>query len=232
MGVFVCYNDEMSLNPELSALIDSSAEVIQFAKDGKYEEAWIISLKDDFPSNDEINEYVSADDYEKLIVEFIWNNDVDEERYVLTVIQDDTCAEKDEYEFVKKCLDIFYEEKSFSDLIEKINQQIIGKEFLFEQPVQKIRLGVFNHWFSVGPIEMWDTGEVLDSKKIAQKIKSRPEVEKSKLNYQGLAFIYNFDGSKSGPYHILKTPCCYKQGDEWVVDIDLVNKNMRKMIEL
>mgnify|MGYP005841240191 CR=1 FL=1 len=117
MGVFVCYNDEMSLNPELSDLINSSAEVIQFAKDGKYEEAWIISLKDDLPSNDEINEYVSADDY-------------------------------------------------------------------------------------------------------------------GKLNYQGLAFIYNFDGSKSGPYHILKTPCCYRQGDEWVVDIDLVNKNMRKMIEL
>jgi len=174
---------------------------------------------------------VEADNYQKLIVEYIWNQDIDEERYVLTVIQDDGCIEKDRNKFVEKCLGIFYGELSFDDLVKQIDKQIVGREFLLQHPVQRVRLGVFNHWFSVGPIEMWDTGDDLSKEVIEQKIKVRPEVEKSNLNYQGLAFIYNFDGSLPGPYHILKTPTCHKKDEGWAVDTDLVYENMRGMVK-
>lgn len=148
-----------------------------------------------------------------MIVEYIWNQDVDEKRYVLTVIQDQGCQEKDKYQFVKKCLDIFYEKVSFEETLKRIDQEIIGHDFLLRHPVQRVRLGIFNHWFSVGPIEMWDSGDDdLSEEAVRKKIKARPEVEKSRLNYQGLAFIYNFDRSLLGPYHVLKTPTCHKDG--------------------
>jgi hypothetical protein len=221
----------MSFPKNISKLIKNSSGVIQFAKDGKYEESWIISINDSRPTIEEIKNYVEADNYQKLIVEYIWNQDIDEERYVLTVIQDDGCIEKDRNKFVEKCLGIFYGELSFDDLVKQIDKQIVGREFLLQHPVQRVRLGVFNHWFSVGPIEMWDTGDDLSKEVIEQKIKVRPEVEKSNLNYQGLAFIYNFDGSLPGPYHILKTPTCHKKDEGWAVDTDLVYENMRGMVK-
>ena len=221
----------MSFPQQIASQITTSPQVIQFAKDGKYEEAWIVNLDEKQPAKDEVQDYVNEGEYKKLIVEYIWNPDMDEERYVLTVIQDKGCQEQDRFEFVRKCFKIFYDQLNFSDLIRQIDQQIIGKEFLLQHLVQRVRLGVFNHWFSVGPIELWDEGEKLDPAVIEQKIKDRPEVEKSKLNYQGLAFIYNFDGSLPGPYHVFKTPCCYRQEDEWVVDTDLVNENLKKMVE-
>ncbi|MEA2056197.1 MAG: hypothetical protein U9O78_00550 [Patescibacteria group bacterium] len=221
----------MTLIQNISQSIKVPAGVIQFAKDGKYEEAWILSLKDDKPTMQEIKQYIELDDYEKLIVEYIWNQDVDEKRYVLTVIQDEGCQEQNRAQFITKCLNIFYEQVSFTKVLTRIDQEIIGHEFLLKQPVQRVRLGVFNHWFSVGPIEMWDSGDEFDEKSVTTKIKARPEVERSKLNYQGLAFIYNFDGSLPGPYHVLKTPTCHQDGDEWVVDIPLIYKNMRQLLE-
>lgn len=213
--------------------IKNPPELIQFAKDGKYEEAWIIRLDESRPSESVIKEYLDKDIYEKLIVEFIWNNELDEERYVLTVVQNEGCEEKDGYGFIVKCFDIFYEKLEFSELVTRIDQEIIGGEFLLKNPVQKVRLGVFNNWFSLGPIDIWSVGEDLDLdlEVISQKIKERPEIERSKLNYQGLAFIYNYDGSLPGPYHVLKTPCCHKVNDEWVVDIELVEKYLREMIK-
>ena len=220
----------MSSLTRLFQQIQTPASVIQFAKDGVYEEAWITSLQDPQPDVKQMKQYVQADDYEKLIVEYIWNHDVDEQRYVLTVIQDENCLEKDRLKFVEKCFGILYAKLSFLETIDRLDKEIVGRQFLLRQPVQKVRLGIFNHWFSVGPIEMWDEGDELHEHEVLAKIKNRPEVEKSTLNYQGLAFIYNFDGSLPGPYHILKTPACKKVGQEWVVDASLVFENMKRML--
>lgn len=222
----------MSLIQDISQSIKLPSDTIQFAKDGKYEEAWIISLDDIQPSDKEIKKYIESNDYKNLIVEYIWNQNIDEQRYVLTVIKDESCQEKNDIQFVQKCLNIFYQKLSFSETLKSIDKEIIGHEFLLKHPVQKVRLGIFNHWFSTGPIEMWNKGEKFNRAMIENKIKARPEIAKTKLNYQGLAFIYNFDGSFLGPYHVLKTPTCHKQNNEWIVDISLVCQNMKRIIEI
>jgi hypothetical protein len=210
--------------------IQTPASIIQFAKDGKYEEAWIVSSGDPCPSQTQIKDYLCKDKFDKLIVEFIWNPDDNESRYVLTVIFDGTCRLKGNLEFVTTCLEIFYSQLPFNDAIQQINQQVIGSDFLFSTPVEAIRLGVFNHWFSVGPIDLWLAGEPIDDEVIRQKIDERPEVKESTLNYQGLAFIYNFSGQQPGPYHVFKTPCCHENGVGWIVDTDLVTQTIHKFI--
>lgn len=220
----------MNLPSRITAAIKSPASIIQFAKDGKYEEAWIVHLSDSQPSQAAIQQYVDQDAFKKLIVEYIWNPDNDGSRYVLTVIFDETCQLKSNPEFVTTCLDIFYSQLPFSETIQQLNQRVIGSDFLFSTPVEVIRLGVFNYWFSVGPIDLWLAGQPVDDQVIRQKIEKRPEVKNSTLNYQGLAFIYNFHGEQRGPYHVFKTPCCQRTELGWLVDIDLVTQTVHQFI--
>jgi hypothetical protein len=202
--------------------IPTPPQTIQFAKDGEYEEAWIIHLYDKKPTDKEMKNYVADKDFKKLIVEYIWNPDNDAQRYVLTVIKNENMKINDDLIFVQGCFNLFYDKLDFESLIKRFNSEIIGTNSLFKTPVELVRLGVFNHWFSVGPIDLWNKGEELNKNTLINKIENRPEVGKSKLNYQGLAFIYNFHNQNSGPYHILKTPCCKKIKDEWVVDKDII----------
>ena len=59
------------------------------------------------------------------------------------------------------CLDLFYGKIDFSNLINGLDQKIIGKEYLFKYPVESASMGIFNHWFSVGEGSL---GSVLQSK--------------------------------------------------------------------
>ena len=71
----------------LSSSILISPKILQFAKDGKFEESWIIK-KDQFLLTDqEIDAYLNKEPYKQLIVEYIWNNDQDDKRYVFTFIK-------------------------------------------------------------------------------------------------------------------------------------------------
>jgi hypothetical protein len=220
----------MQIQKQINQEIKSPAQTIQFAKDGKYEKAWIIDSKDNRPNQSDIESYISREAFEKLIVEYIWNPNDDAGRFVLTVIQDETCELKDHEAFINSNLDILHDKRDFLTTVQAINSRIIGKDFLLESPAELIRLGVFNHWFSVGPIDLWKRGEILDKQVVEERINSRPEVKSSSLNFQGLAFIYNYDGELSGPYHILKTPCCRKDGKNWVVDNELVFEWMKKLV--
>ena len=214
----------------LSQKIKSPAEVIQFAKDGKYEESWIIALGEEPPSKEDISKYVNKESYGKLIVEYIWNLEDDASRFVLTVIQDKNCIVQSGTDFIEICLDVFYLKEDFLPFIGEINNRIIGQNFLFQSPVEIVRMGIFNHWFSTNPIDLWKAGEELKRESIFAKIKERPEIKRTNLNYQGLAFIYNFNGSLAGPYHILKTPCCKKTGEDWTVDSTLSYFYMEQLI--
>jgi hypothetical protein len=220
----------MQIQKQINQEIKSPAQTIQFAKDGKYEKAWIIDSKDNRPNQSDIESYISREAFEKLIVEYIWNPNDDAGRFVLTVIQDETCELKDHEAFINSNLDILHDKRDFLTTVQAINSRIIGKDFLLESPAELVRLGVFNHWFSVGPIDLWKRGEILDKQVVEERINSRPEVKNSSLNFQGLAFIYNFDGKLPGPYHVLKTPCSRKDGKNWVVDNELVFEWMKKLV--
>ncbi len=214
----------------LAKIITTKPDIIQFVKDRKYERSWIIPLLQNKPTEKEIDNYLVKEKFGVIIVEYIWNSKDDNNRFVLTLFLDKKCALQDPKKFIEICLDKFYNYVDFTDLVKFINEQIVGVEYLFQYPVDSINLSVFNHWLSVGPVELWQKSEKYDKQKIIDKIKSRPEIEKTKLNYQGLLFRFNINGNFNGPYYGIKTPCCDRLGDSWLINYEKVGYWIEKMI--
>lgn len=145
---------------------------------------------------------------------------------------DKQCRLKKPDMLVNIALDLFYHYQNFSDLITSLDMQIIGSEYLLKDPVDSINMSVFNHWFSVGPVELWSKGNIYDLDGIKLKIAARPEIERTSRNYQGLLFRFNVDGEENGPYYGIKTPCCTKVGSQWVVDYKKVDFWIKRMLGL
>ncbi len=93
-------------------------------------------------------------------------------------------------------------------------------------------MGIFNYWLSVGPVELWNKGEIYNFEDVRLKIMARPEVETTNLNYQGLLFRFNTNGSLKGPYFGIKTPCCHQLNGQWVIDFEMVDRWIRFMLDL
>ncbi len=218
------------LKETLSAIITSPPDTIQFAKDRKYEQSWIIPRAGNRPSEGELKGYLDREPYKLLIVEYLWNSQNDARRFVLTVFLDKTCALQDPQIFITTCLGLFYDYADFAVFIDLFDNRIIGKPYLFTVPIEVANMSVFNHWLSVGPVELWQTGDVYNQKLAAEKIKARPEIEKTTLNYQGLFFRYNASGKYAGPHFGLKTPCCHKENDAWAVNYKMVDYWMKLML--
>lgn len=217
------------LQERLSKLITTPPDVIQFAKDRKYEQAWILNQSSRKPSLREQRSYVDREKFDVLIVEYVWNSKDDSKRFVLTFFQDKTTKMRDPKEFVSFCLNLFYAKPRFMTLVHRMDTGIVGKPYLFRQPADDASIGVFNYWFSVGPVPLWKRGERLNREDIRKRLRSRPEVEKSELNYQALLFRFNTDGRYDGPYYGFKTPCCNKRGNVWAVDYPTVDRWMNIM---
>ncbi len=214
----------------LSKNISSAPDIIQFTKDRKFEEAWIISLKKPKPSSEQIDKYLSREKFSLLIVEYIWNSDDNNSRFVFTFFLDKKCKLQNPKEFINICLNLFFKYKNFKEFISQLDTDVVGKDYLFLNPVESVNIGIFNHWFSVGPLDLWNKGQIYHPESIVAKIKSRPEIERSKLNYQGLFFRFNVSGIYNGPYYGLKTPCCTKENSAWVVNFDKINYWMNALL--
>ena len=215
----------------LAKNISSIPDTIQFGKDRKWEEAWIVKRNEQKVIKNQIADYLSSQ-FTLLTVEFIWNSDHLDELFVLSIFLNHECKITNHQDFIQICLELFYEYKDFDGLIENYESEIIGFTNLFENPVEAVTLGIFNHWLSVGPVDLWNNGEELNIEDVSKRIKDRPEVERSKLNFQGLLFMFNFSHDYKGPAHGIKTPCCVKKGDEWVIDLRKIEYWMRSLISL
>lgn len=212
--------------------ITSKPDVIQFAKDRKYENSWIILSTESRPSEKIIKDYLHRDKFDTLIVEYIWNSQDDNKRFVLTLFLDKKCRLQDPEQFINISLDLFYGYQKLEAFIQIINNKIIGSDYLFLSPADSVNLSIFNHWFSVGPIELWNKGDIYNFEKIISKIRSRSNIEKTSLNYQGLLFRFNTNGGLNGPYYGIKTPCCNKIGNEWVIDFTKIDQWMRLILKI
>jgi len=215
----------------LSQTITSKPDILQFAKDRKYEESWIIPSSQSRPATKEIEDYLSKDTFETIIVEYIWNSQDDNKRFVLTIFLDKNCKLKDSEKFISISLALFYDYRDFNTLITELDKQIIGNEYLLTSPVDAVNMSVFNHWLSVGPVDLWKKNESYNKDIVKSKIMTRPEIERTTLNYQGLLFRFNINGEYNGPYYGIKTPCCNKIGNEWIVNYDTIDYWMRMMLK-
>jgi hypothetical protein len=220
------------LKETLAAVITTKPEVIQFTKDRKSEAAWIISSKAPRPTEVECQAYLEKDPFELLIVEYIWNASDDNNRFVLTLFLDKNCQLRDQKLFIKINLDLFAGYSDFSSFLNSLDTQVIGKEYLFTTPVEAVNMGIFNHWFSVGPVDLWNSGDTLNAEDIGNKINQRRDILESQLNCQSLFFRFNVSGKEAGPYYGLKTHCCNKLGDKWVVDFAKTNYWLHLLLSL
>lgn len=208
--------------------INTIPSTIQFAKDRKYEEAWIINKNDKTPSRAEIEQYLNGK-FDLLIVELIWEQPEYPSPFVITIFLDNNCFLTDKHEFIGTCLNLFYNYTNFNKFVSDYNKKIIGEEFLLNSEIEGIRIGVFNHWLSVGPIELWNKGEKIDMNVFQDKIHARPEVEKTNLNFQSLLFTFNSSGN-GYPFHGIKTPISKKTGNSWEIDLSKVNYWINKLL--
>ena len=207
----------MNIQDILSQHITSYPDTIQFAKDSKYEEAWVIKRKGSHPSTEEINAYVS-DSYKTLIVEYMWNSEESDKVFILTIFNDADNDLVKGKEFIEKTLELFDSYKNFSTFITMYDQHIIGKQYLLRQPIDEINIGVFNHWLSVCPESLYLPKEIYSKDLIADKLLTRPDILSTNLNFQSLLFRINTSGDYNGPYYGFKTPISIKEGDTWDVD--------------
>ena len=208
----------MTLKARLAQIVTTPPDVVQFSKDKKYEEAWIIKSSSARPSDDQRKRYLDKEKFEVLIVEYVWNSEDDDNRFVLTLFQDKRVKMRNPEEFLKTCLDLFYSKPDFLTLMNTLDAKVIGKPYLLQDPADEATIGIFNYWFSTGPVTLWKRGENYTEQTVRKKITARPTIEKTRLNFQALLFRFNVDGNYDGPFYGFKTPCCKRDGDLWIVD--------------
>jgi len=214
----------------LAPHLKNPPDTLQFAKDRKYEEAWIISHRESPPTNKEIGSYLNRDTFNFIIVEYIWNSKDDDRRFVLTIFLDDKCKLKDPEKFISYNLDLFYQYPGLRKFMRALNDKIIGHDYLFQHPIEAVNIGIFNHWLSVGPLDLWKKGQPYEQSTTEDLINTRIEIKESSLNYQGLLFSFNTDGEHTGPYYCIKTPCCTQVNLKWIVDFDKIHYWMSSLI--
>lgn len=220
-------------NYSVDNIIDGRPDLIQFAKDGKYEEAWKIPLDGRRPQDPEIEQYLTTGSYDELIVEYLWRSKDGENANVVTIFHNDNILAKNRDKFMNMSLDIFYDYQSFSQFVFFFDKKIIGFDFLFKVPVDLARIGVLDHWFSVGPVDLWKRGEAIPNQEdLRTKIASNPKLSPSILNYQSLAFIFNIGRNLKGPFHAIKAPCAKKTGNGWEADIDKIAGYLNNWLRL
>lgn len=223
-------NGKQTLKEKLAQFISTPPDVMQFAKDKNYEEAWIIKSSAVRPTPEECKKYIDREKFKVLILEYVWNSEDDDKRFVLTLFQDERVKMRDPEEFVKTSLDLFYKKPDFLTLMNTLDAEVIGKTYLLQSPVDAVSIGIFNYWFSTGPVDLWKTGDKYSEDTIREKITARPDIEKTHLNFQGLLFKFNVDGRYDGPYYGFKTPCCKKDGKFWIVDFPATFRWMKFML--
>jgi len=222
-------NDQ--LKDELAKIIVSRPDILQFAKDRKYEEAWTILLDQARPTAKEISEYLSKEKFGILIVEYIWNSNDDDNRFVLTIFLDKKCKLQDPKIFAEICLNNFYQYKDFTSLTDSFDHEVVGHPYLFKYKVEAVILSIMNFWLSAIPVELWEGGENLNLESIRNMINARPTIRSTRLNYQALLFRFNVSGEFNGPVYGIHTPCCDKENSEWVINFEKLEKYLRLLLD-
>lgn len=204
-------------------IIDNKPFLIQVAKDEVWENTWSIDLSKKIPSRETIIEYLSQSHFKNIAVEALFvdgNNNV----FVLGLLFNYHLLAKTSLKFLQVFIEEASKFKSFTSFIQSLDKQLIGRNYLLQGDPDLIRIGVVNHWFSVGPCLLWEKGEPKEIAlgKLEEKLQLKPDVVETTLNYQGMSFIFNYEEKTPGLCHWVKSPCSKKVDGIWKLDKKMI----------
>ena len=129
-------------------------------------------------------------------------------------------------EFLKIFMTLVVNYQNFDTFVRNLNLEIVGHQFLLTGTPDLIRIGIVNHWFSVGPVLLWqrDLPKEMSLQKLEERLRTKPEVIETNLNYQGMSFIFNLKDKGSGPCHWMKSPCSKNENKVWRIDRQMILK--------
>lgn len=204
--------------------------LIQIAQNDVWEKTWDI-LPNTLSSAEEIDSYLSQNPSATISLEVIFTQP--EGNYILGICHNTSLLTKTPKEFLQTIFETISAYTDFSTFIHQLDNQLIGQDYLLSHDPDLIRLGIVNHWFSVGPLLVWQKGDPIISNKIALQdlLNSRPDIISTQLNYQGLAFITNPQNEAPGLRHWIKSPCSKKEESNWIVQSDMIAQYLSAWID-
>jgi len=212
---------------QISKYISSPPFAIQIAKDGNWEACWQIDLKVHIPREQEIDKFLLDSEFQSLAAELIFPD-----QFIWGMTFRKGLKVSSPKGFIVLLLQLALSFEDFEAFCHDVEDHILGFPGLFEGDPDLIRIGVVNHWFSLGPILIWEKGSnrELVMSELETKLNTKPEVATTKLNYQGLSFIYATQDARL-PYHWIKSPCARQNENFWKVDPEKVATFMKEWLD-
>ncbi len=196
--------------------------LLQVAKDGDWEHAWSFEpLKG--VSNAELVNYLGQSSFKTVAVETFFKNS-NGEIYVLGLDYNDHLLIDGELSFIKAVIRESAEYENFSSYIQKLDDKLVGQHYLMTGDPDLIRIGIVNYWFSIGPCLIWQKGwsKVITKGLLDERLKVKPEIVSTRLNYQGMSFVFNTEDRSPGLCHWMKSPCAKFNDGVWTLDQDMI----------
>lgn len=212
---------------KIAKYISRKPFLIQITKDNIWEEheIWNIKPFDVLPDENAIISYLNKKAFKNVGIEALFKDDKDRV-YILGLVYNCHLITKTPLDFLK----IFISETArfvdYATFISNLDSKIIGQQFFLQGEPDLIRVGIVNHWFSIGPCDVWTKGEIKEMSHdlLEKKLSLKPEVVKTNLNYQGMAFLFNLKENEPGLRHWMKSPCSNYENGFWKLDEQLIFK--------
>jgi hypothetical protein len=210
---------------QISEEIKQKPFLLQIAKDDIWENVWSIDLSKGFPNRKEINKYLDKNKFKTIALEIIFKNSKNN-LFVLGLVFNSFLKTKTPTDFLEKIINEINNFSNFQNFIFKLNQVLLGQKYILCGTPDLIRLGIFNHWFSVGPMLLWKKGweKQINDKFFEERFSTKPAVVETKLNHQGMSFIYNPQNRFPGFRHWIKSPCSKFENGKWILDKTMIKK--------
>jgi hypothetical protein len=204
---------------QISALLPGRPYALQIAKDGKWENPLIIKLRPNSRSDHtkKLAAFLGKEKFESLAIEAMFKDSAG-----LITIFGMIYSKRlplGELDFLAKFADAARDYRDFGGFISDLNKHVIGKaKLLLSGTPDIIRIGIVNHWFSTGPIQLWekDKPRIMTPEQLENQLAQRPEIAETKLNFQGLSFIFN--RNDLGVWHYVKPGCSRRSGGKYRLD--------------
>lgn len=209
---------------QVAQYITSRPFLLQIAKDEIWEKTWNIDLSKAIPRKEDIKQYLDKPPYKNVAIEALFKSN--DGVCILGLIFNNHLLTTNVEDF----LNIFVRESlnftNFENFIRNLDKSYVGRKYLLNGEPDLIRIGVVNHWFSVGPCLIWKKGEAKDISQdiLSEKLLKHPNVAETKLNYQGMSFVFNINESKPGLCHWIKSPCSRYNNGLWTLNCNMVIK--------